>query len=318
MQSKCCECDGMPPTILKQILPSVITPITKLINESLEKGVFADKWKVANIKSPLKKVGLVLICKNYRPLTNISFLSKILEKCVLLQFNTHCTENNLLPGYRSAYREHFSCETALVKLMDDKLWNMEGQDLTCLVVIDLSAALDTVDHDILLDVLNNSFGLNENILGQINSYLRPRKFIVNIGQSYSEEIDVKFSVPLGSIFHPVLYSTYASTLEKMVHNVNRTTNNDDQVGTNGEKTNNQKDVNINLHGFADDHAMKKSFGITIDNSNEWKTIRDLKTCTSEVKVWMDHNRLRMNGEKTEFIIYGSRQQLNNVSPNTSM
>ena len=92
MPSKCCELDVMPLTILKQILPSVITPMTKLINESLEKGVFADKWKTAIIKPLLKKVGLELICKNYRPATNLSFLSKILEKCVLLQFNTHCME----------------------------------------------------------------------------------------------------------------------------------------------------------------------------------------------------------------------------------
>ena len=183
--------------------------------------------------------------------------------------------------------------------MDDILWNMEGQELTVLVVIDLSEAF--VDHDVLLDVLNNRFGLNEKTLGWINSYLRPRKFKVNISQSYSEEIDVRFSVPQGSIFSPVLYSTYASTLEETFNNVNRTTNNDDQVGTNGEKPNNQKDVNINLHGFADDQAMKKSFRINTDNSNELKTIRDLKMCISEVKVWMDHNRLRMNGEKTEFI-----------------
>ena len=228
---------------------------------------------------------------------------------MLLQFNAHSMENNLLPGYQSAYREHFSCETALVKLMDNILWNTEGQELTALVVIDLSAVFDTVDHDVLLDVLNNMFGLDENTLGWINSYLRPTKFKVNISQSYSEEIDVKFSVAQDSIFGPVLYSTYASTLEETVNTVNRTTNNDDQVGTNGEKPNNQKDVNINLHGFVDDHAMKKSFRITNDNSNKLKTIRDLEMCTPEVKVWMDHNRLRMNGEKTEFIIYGSRQQL---------
>ena len=230
MPSKCCELDVMPPEILKQILPSVITPITKLINKLLEKGIFAVKGKTAIIKPLLKKAGLELICKNYRPVSNLSFLSKLLEKYVLLQFNTHCMENNLLPGYQSAYREHFSCETALVKLMDDILWNMEGQELTALVVIDLSAAFDTVDHKVLLDVLNNSFGLD-----WINSYLRPRKFKVTIKQSYSEEIDVKFSVPQGSIFGPVLYSTYTSTLEEMVDNVNRTTNNDDQVGTNGDK-----------------------------------------------------------------------------------
>ena len=107
MPSKCCELDVMPPIILKQIIPSIITPITNLINKSLENGVFANKWKTAIIKSLLKKAGLELICKNYRPVSNLSFLSKILEKCALLQFNSHSTENNLLRDYQLAYREHF-------------------------------------------------------------------------------------------------------------------------------------------------------------------------------------------------------------------
>ena len=81
---------------------------------------------------------------------------------------------------------------------------------------------------------------------------------------------------------------------------------DDQVGTSGERSYNQKEAIINLHGFADDHVMKKSFKITNDNSNELKTIRDLEECISQVKVWMNQNRLKMNGEKTEFILYGSR------------
>ena len=204
MSSKCCELDVMPPKIMKQIIPSIITPITNLINNSLENGIFAKNWKTAIIKPLLKKAGLDLMCKNYRPVSNLSFLSKILEKCALLQFNNHCIANNLLPDYQSAYREHFSCETALVKLVDDMLWNMEEQKVTAVVAIDLSAALDTVDHDVLLDVLNNRFGLEGNTYNWIDSYLRPRKFKVNIGQSYSEEIDVKFSVPQGSIFGPVL------------------------------------------------------------------------------------------------------------------
>ena len=145
-------------------------------------------------------------------------------------------------------------------------------------MVDLSAAFDTIDHDVLLEVLNNRFGLDGNTLGWINSCLRPRKFKVNIKQSYSEEIDVKFSVPHGSMFVPVLHSTYANTLEEIVNNVNITTIKDDQVGTSGERSYNQKDAIINLHGFADDHVMKKSFKITNDNSNELKTIRDLEEC----------------------------------------
>ena len=84
---------------------------------------------------------------------------------------------------------------------------------------------------------------------------------------------------------------------------------DDQVGTSGERSNNQKETIINLHGFVDDHVMKKSFRITNNNSNELKTIRDLEEYISQVKVWMNQNRLKMNGQKTEFILYGSRQQL---------
>ena len=186
--------------------------------------------------------------------------------------------------------------------MEDILWNMEVQELTAVVAIDLSAAFDTVDHDVLLEALSNRFVLDENTLGWINSYLRPRKFKINIGQSYSEEIDVKFSVLQGSIFGPVLYSTFASTLEETVNNFNTIINKDDLVDPCGERTHNWKEAIIKTHGFADDHAMKKSFGITNDNSNELKTIRGFEECISQVKVWMDHTRLKMNEEKPEFII----------------
>ena len=72
---------------------------------------------------------------------------------------------------------------------------------------------------------------------------------------------------------------------------------------------NKKETIINLHGFADDHIMKKSFSISENNGNEFSTISDLEECISKVKEWVNHNRLKMNGEKTEFILYGSRQQL---------
>ena len=193
--------------------------------------------------------------------------------------------------------------------MDDILWNMEEQKITAVVAIDLSAAFDTVDHDVLLNVLNNRFGLEGNTQNWIDSYLRPRKFKVNIGQSYSEEIDVKFSVPQGSIFGPVLYSTYASTMEEVINNVNRSKNISNQSGINKEKQDNKKESIINLHGFADDHIMKKSFRITENNSSESSTINDLEECISKVKEWMNQNRLKMNGEKMEFILYGSRQQI---------
>ena len=117
----------------------------------------------------------------------------------------HCCSNDLLPDYQSADREGYSCETALVKIFNDILWKMEKQEVTALVAIDLSAAFDTVDHDILLDVLSMHFGIEDVALSWLESYLRCRKFKVNIGSEYSPLKDVMCSVPQGSCLGPVLY-----------------------------------------------------------------------------------------------------------------
>ena len=74
---------------------------------------------------------------------------------MLLQLSQHCEEFNLQPDYQSAYREHYSCETAVLKISNDVLWSMEQQEVTSLIVSDLSAAFDMVNHAILLDILNH-------------------------------------------------------------------------------------------------------------------------------------------------------------------
>ena len=171
MASKSCEIDPVPTNLLKEILPQVIKSITKIINTSLELGVFACQWKVAIVKPLLKKIGLELITSNYQPVSNLSFLSKVLERCVVNQFTAYCDVNNLLPGYQSAYRGNYSCETALIKIINDCLWDMENQMVTAIVAIDLSVAFDTVDHAILLDVLNKKFGVHNITLKWFNNYL---------------------------------------------------------------------------------------------------------------------------------------------------
>ena len=121
MASKSCESDPGPTNLLKEILPQVIKPITKIINTSLKLGVFASQWKVAIVKPLLKKMGVELMTSNYCLLSNLPFLSKVLERYVVNQFTAHCDANNLLPGYQSAYRRNYSCETALIKITNDCL-----------------------------------------------------------------------------------------------------------------------------------------------------------------------------------------------------
>ena len=125
MATKSCELDAIPTSVLKQITPSIVHTITKIINISLTQGIFAEEWKTAIVHPLLKKLGSELIPSNYRPVSNLSFLSKLLEKCALQQFNNHCITNKLLPDYQSAYRKNYSTETSLIKLVNDILWAME-------------------------------------------------------------------------------------------------------------------------------------------------------------------------------------------------
>lgn len=288
MATKSCEMDIMPTKILKQILVSLLEIITKIINCSLRQGVFVSSWKRAVVRPLLKKSGLDLIYKNYRPVSNLVFLSKVLEKAALQQFSRHCDTHSLLPDYQSAYRAGYSCETALVKLMNDLLWAMEHQEISALMAIDLSAAFDTVDHDVLLDVLKVNFGVQDNALRWFDSYLRPRSCMVNIGDKYSTPRDLAFSVPQGSYAGPLLYLSYASTMAKVVHN------------------------DISIYGYADDHALRSCFNA---NSRECETaaINSLQDNAVDIKSWMDKNRLKMNTTKTEFILFGFRKQLQKCS-----
>ena len=102
-----------------------------------------------------------------------NMLSKLLEMCALVRFNNHCKKNNLMQSYQSSYREHHSCETTLVRLTNDLLWNMEVQQATALVAIDLSVAFDMVDHTVLLKVLQQHFGINSKVLNWMDTYLNP-------------------------------------------------------------------------------------------------------------------------------------------------
>ena len=222
MKTKSGEIDPIPMKLLKEILPSVIEPITKIVSTSLQKGIFSKHWKMAVIRPLLKKLGLELTTSKYRPVSNLTFLSKVVEKAALSQLVAHSDNNNLMPDYQSAYRANWSCETVILKLVNNALWAMENIYVTAMIIINLSVALDMVDHDILLNTLCCKFGISDNAIEWVNSYLRPRSCKVNIKNSYSTERQLNFSVPQGSVAGPVLYLAYASTLEEVIQKENAT------------------------------------------------------------------------------------------------
>ena len=180
MATKSCKLDAIPSSVPKQITPSILQIITKIINISLMQSIFVKEWKTAIVHPLLKKLGSELIPSNYRPDSNLPFLSKLLKKCALQQFNNHCDTNKFLPDYQSAYRKNYSMGTSLIKLISDILWAMERQEVTTLTALDLSVAFDTVDHGILVEVLEHHFGITNSVLSWFKTYLYPRKFIVDI------------------------------------------------------------------------------------------------------------------------------------------
>ena len=228
----------------------------------MQNGEFSELWKLSTVKPLIKKPGMELQYGNYRPISNLSFLSKVIEKLVLQQYNHHIITHSLLPDYQSAYRQGYSCETALVKLFNDSLWSMEKKRVTTLCAIDLSAAFDTVDHDVLLTLLKNRFGISGNVFSWFRAYLRPRQFRVRVGETYSEPRAVDYSVPQGSVVGPQLFSAYASTLGDVV----------------------LSEHNISLYGFADDHVLSTEINLN-DPLSERRSISSLEQCLNCVKEW---------------------------------
>ena len=287
MKPKTCALDLIPTSKLQEIIGGCIPTITHLVNSSLDQGAFCDIWKEALVKPLIKRKLLGMQNSNYRPVSNLSFISKIIEKVTLEQFNTHCQENSLVPEYQSAYRKNHNCETSLVKLVNDILWNMDRQLVTSIVILDLSAAFDTVDHDLLLDILEARFGITGTARKWYESYLKPRRFRVVVGKEESHPRQLDYSVLQGSIQGAFLFVAYASTLDEIVDS-----------------------TTLELNGFADDHSIRRAFKPSkLDHKDELETIVIIEQSVLEIKSWMDQVHLKMNESKTEFIYFGWPSQL---------
>ena len=276
-----CVLDTIPTKLLKAHQDAFLPLVTKLINLSLTTGVFPDTWKKTIVRPLLKKSGLETVFKNYRLVSNLNSISKLLEATVVTQLQDHLYSQELLPHYQSSYRANFSTETLLVKLVDDILNGMESQEVTALVALDLSAAFDTVDHDLLLLILKSHFGVDGIPLAWIKSYLDHRSFQVQVGSALSQSIEVPYAIPQGSLLGPVLFICYISTLSDIIQH-----------------------TSTSMLGYADDHAVYNSFS----PANEVSALEELTELTMRIRDWMRSSFLKMNDSKTELVIFGTQNQ----------
>ena len=186
--------------------------IAKIINACFNESNFVSSEKMALLNPHLKKAGLD--CEdlsNYRPVSNLSFFSKLIERAALDQLVSFVDTNNVVPSLQSAYRKHHSVESALCRIHNDLVLSVCEGKPCLLVLLDLSAAFDTIDHELLLEDLY-AIGIREEALAFLGSYLRDRFQRVNIDGVMSDAVPLQCGVPQGSLLGPVLFTIYTSSL----------------------------------------------------------------------------------------------------------
>ena len=178
------------------------------MNKSLATGSM-DNLKESVITPLLKKYNLDSEkLSNYRPIANISFLSKLIERVVLARLNEHMDSNGLNIPNQSGYKRHHSTETLLVKVVNDILLCIDKNSCVVVLMLDLSAAFDTVDHRRLLNILFHELGIRGIAHKWFVSYLKGRVQRVTIDGVLSSDIVIGFGVPQGSVLGPILFNIY--------------------------------------------------------------------------------------------------------------
>jgi len=223
-------------------------------------------------------------------------LSKLTERVVHNRLDQHLSQNSLYNSHQSAYTKFHSTETALLSVHNSLIQAIAKQQVSCLCLLDLSAAFDTIDHNILLHRLTAWFGITDTALSWFQSYLSSRSSIVSTSGHKSSSVSASCGVPQGSVLGPLLFILYTTPLSSLISN-----------------------SPADHHLYADDTQLYISFSPQSYTTN----IVHLQSVITQVSSWMSANLLSLNPNKTEFLVIGTQQQLcklNNpvlaIDPNT--
>ena len=279
--------DGISMKLTKLIMIPILPALTILINQSLATGIFPDKMKLAKILPLIKKANVFEI-DNYRPISLLSSLSKILEKCVFEQVYSYFEENLLFYGSQYGYRKLHSTEHACVELVDRLMTDLDKGETPICFFLDLSKAFDTLNHNILLAKLKY-YGLDDNALKWFKSYLSDRRQYVEIDNVQSCTRPLKTGVPQGSILGPLLFIIYMNDVNSVSKNFEAILYADDTS------------LNSIIKIFGNDNPS------TIINS-ELLLIYD----------WLNANKLSLNIKKTKYMIFRYPQRRANSIPSLNI
>ena len=275
---KCSSLDPLPVSLLSSLYPTVVPAYREVLNLSLSTGNFPDSLKKACITPLIKKPSL---CKDslssYRPVSNLSFLSKLFETAVANQLVSHFECHGLLHPHQSAYRKLHSVETALLHVTSSALCHLDSGRVVFLVLLDLSAAFDTIDHNALLNVMQSEFGISGTALAWLSSYLSDRSYTVKIDSATSDPRPLGQGVPQGSVLGPILFNCFMTDL-----------------------LTNLAKLDVEFHTYADDTQLWVSFDPKSPDGE--REARERLTRALDFTVgWMRRRRLKLNCDKTIFL-----------------
>ena len=271
--SKSSGTDNISNSLLKNLVLSILNPLNHLINLSLKNGQFPNVYKTSKIL-PLYKSGCHHSINNYRPISLLSSISKLIEYIMHDRLTSYLNKNNTLHNSQYGFRKNSSTELAIFDLSHYISKNMESKLLTLGIFIDLSKAFDSMSHSILLSKLYH-YGIRGTAYQWFLSYLSNRQHYVAIDSSYSNPLPMKGGVPQGSILGPLLFNIFLNDI-----------------------SNSSKLFKFIL--YADDTTL---LARDADYNNLTKIGNEE---INKVNLWFNVNNLKINFSKTNFILFGPK------------
>ena len=268
--------------VVKTLLPRIASLLVDIINTSFEQRIFPERWKKA-VVTPIPKVSMPMSPSDFRPISLLPCLSKIIEKLVNIQIVAYITKHSFLDPNQSAYKVKHSTQTALLKLCEDIYDVIDDSDITLLILLDFSKAFDTVNHKLLLAKLE-ILGFEQNTRDWILSYLSGRSQMVKTNTETSSWIPLTNGVPQGSILGPLLFTILISDMRVSIWNGSYIT-------------------------YADDTNLYWESSVDTINS----TIEAANDVLEKVSTYCVDTCLRLNETKCKYIFIGSKPAIRKLN-----
>ena len=271
--------NSIPPKLLKQISPIISIPITNICNKSFSSGIYPNQFKTSKV-IPIHKKDSKLKTSNYRPISLLSNLNKVLEKLMFNRLFNFLDTFNCLYELQFGFREKHSTNHAILSITQ-KIQEAIFNDKPAIgVFVDFQKAFDTVNHKILLYKLSH-YGIRGTANKWFTSYLTDRKQFVSINGTNSAEANINHGVPQGSVLGPLLFLIYINDLHQCIKN-------------------------SNTFHFADDTNLLYIPDKKIRNRNLNRRLNiDLKS----LNHWLLANKISLNSTKTELIYFRKKNKI---------